>query len=122
MESSTEKRDWQNMHPRDAQRILDHTLTFGTTLDLEALLDEGMDVNQTDFAGRTALQMCSYQGKKDAVEMLLRRGANINLVCMYHDTLPLTALDAAEERKRKEIIDLLLQHGAKRGREIQPET
>ena len=60
----------------------------------------------------------SFKGNKSAVEMLISRGANINSVFMYHGSIPMTALDAAKEGRKNEIISMLLAHGAKTGSEL----
>lgn len=117
---NTPQRNLVDAHPNDLRRMLDHTLQFGTTADLEALFDDGMDVNQDDFEKRTALMMSSFRGKKDAVEMLIRRGADVNRVFMYHDRIPQTALDAARESGKTAIVEILLAHGAKTGKELNP--
>ena len=97
---------------------MDHALQFGTTADLESLFDSGMDINQIDFEGRTALMMSAVKGSKDAVEMLLRRGADVNFVFIYQGRIPKTALDAARESGKVEIEQILLAHGAKTGKEL----
>lgn len=114
------QRNLKGAHPNELRKLLDHALQFGTTADLEALFDDGMDVNQGDFQGRTALMMSSFRGKKDVIEMLIRRGADINRVFMYQDRIPQTALDAAHESDKTGIVDILLAHDAKTGKEINP--
>lgn len=104
--------------PQKPKRDLDHAIQFGTTDELFSLFDNGMDIDQVDFQDRTALQLMSYRGKKDCVERLLTMGANINHISMYQGRIPLTALDAAREARRTEIIELLLAHGAKTGKEL----
>ncbi len=100
-------------------RQMDNALQYGTTEGLMALFDGGMNIDQTDFQGRTALQLMSFRGKKDVVEALIARGANVNALFMYHRELPKTALDAAQEAERAEVIEVLLAHGAKTGQELQ---
>lgn len=105
-------------NPNDLRRSLDQVLQYGKIEDLVKLLDEGMDVNQEDFSGRTALQLYAFRGNKEAVQMLLDQGADVNKINMYHDRIPLTALDSAREGKRKNVEEILLAHGAKTGAEI----
>lgn len=100
---------------------MDRALQMGTPEDLQALFDGGMDINQEDFEGRTALMMTTAQGKKEAVEMLVTRGADINRVYMYHDLIPNTALDAARQTSHSEIADILIGLGAKTGKEVAQE-
>lgn len=104
--------------PNEDKRSLDHALQYGNLADLEALLDMGMDVDQIDFQGRTALQLMSAKGNKIGIEMLLSRGANVNAIFMFQDRVPMTSLDAAEQTKRTEIAETLRSHGAKTGREL----
>jgi len=106
-------------NPNECMRKMDHALQHGNINDLETLFNTGMDINQTDFEGRTALMMSTAQGNKDAVEMLIKRGADINSIFMYQDRIPQTALDAARECKKSEIEQILLAHGAKTGKELQ---
>lgn len=105
-------------NPNDLHRKLDHALQYGTLEDLEALFSEGMDINQTDWEGRTALQLLAFKGNKEGVEMLLGRGADVNAIFMYQGRVPQTALDAAREVNKTEVIEILLARGAKTGREI----
>ena len=109
----------QEQNPNDFRRKLDHALQHGTLEELETLFEQGMDINQTDWEGRTALQLLSYRGNKKGVEMLLARGADVNALFMYQGRVPQTALDAAHENKKTEVIGILLGHGAKTGREIE---
>lgn len=108
----------EERNPNDLMRQLSHTLQYGTTEELESLFKNGMDINQTDLEGRTALQLMSFKGKKDAVNMLISLGANVNSIFIYHGSIPKTALDAAREGRKNEIVDILLAHGAKTGEEL----
>lgn len=107
-------------NPNDRMRAMDNALQSGTTEDLVQLFDDGMDIDQPDFVGRTALGMCTFLGRVDAVKMLLDRGANVNHVFMFQERIPSTPLDAARESRRSELETLLREHGAKTGREIMP--
>lgn len=106
-------------NPNDRMRLMDRALQKGTGSDLEALFESGIDINQTDFEGRTALMMSAVFGKRDVVEMLIKRGADVNKIYMYQGRIPQTALDAARESKKSEIEQILLAHGAKTGKELQ---
>src|SRR5258708_1721030 len=112
----------QEVNPNDLMRQMDHALQYGTIEDLQSLFNGGMSIDQTDFEGRTALQVMSFQGNKAAVEMLISRGANVNAIFMYHDRIPMTALDAAQEARKTEIVAVLLAHGGKMGKELRPES
>jgi len=111
--------DLEEVNLNDLIRQMDHTLQYGTNEDLLSLFDKGMKIDQTDFEGRTALHLMSFKGKKDIVEELISRGANVNAVFMYQGRLPKTALDAAKEARKNEVVDILLANGAKTGEELQ---
>ena len=51
----------------------------GDTRAIEALLDEGADVNGHDEAGWTPLHWAAGKGQMEAVQMLLERGARSDL-------------------------------------------
>jgi len=108
----------EGTNPNELMRQLDRAIQYGTIDELMELFDKGMDIDQTDFQGRTALQLMSFRGKKDVVETLIQRGANVNAICMYQDRIPMTALDAAREARKNDVVALLLEHGAKTGKEL----
>ena len=114
------KINFQELNQNELKKLLDRALQFGSREDLEALFDQGMDINQGDFSDRTALMMAASTGKKEVVLMLLERSADVNKVCMYQGRIPLTALDAAREKNKTEIVNILLEHGAKTGKELTP--
>jgi len=78
----------------------------GRTDDVRALLDDGVDVNATEF-GRTALFFAAQEGHTDLVKMLLKRGAHVN-----HQYKGITALHLAAERGYASVIKVLLHAGA----------
>jgi ankyrin repeat protein len=49
---------------------------YGEVRRIQALIAEGVDVNDADAAGETALIMASSAGQMDAVEVLLNAGAD----------------------------------------------
>ncbi|XP_031632817.1 G patch domain and ankyrin repeat-containing protein 1 homolog [Contarinia nasturtii] len=63
------------------------------------------NVNVTDQFGWTALMMAVCDGHLDAVKVLIRRGANIDIENKQNDT----ALKLAEKRKHQLIIEFLKQ-------------
>ena len=74
-------------------------------------LDTGADVNQVDKDGITLLNMAILSvvsGKKDMLELLIERGADVNLA--YEDGW--TPLHFATVLGEKEIVKLLLGQGA----------
>jgi len=115
----TQQGNGADENPNERMKQMDYALQYGNKMDLEALFDAGIDINQTDFEGRTALMMSTVQGKKDTVEMVIRRGADINFIFMYQSRIPKTALDAARACRHAEIEQILLKHGAQTGKELQ---
>ena len=95
---------------------------FGTPEGLIKQIDEGeIGVDDTDFEDRTAVMMMTAQGRTEAVKELLARNADVNRMNMYQGRIPMSALDAARQTNRKEIEQLLLDNGAKSGRDLHAE-
>jgi len=69
----------------------------------ETLLDAGCDINAADNKGRAPLMYAAIFERHSVVNLLLKRGANINL--KDHDGL--SALDWAKKSGNEEIIRLL---------------
>ena len=69
----------------------------------------GTDVNAKDNIGRTPLHGAVVDGHKDVVELLIAKGADIELRCT---TCGGTALGHAASGGHKEIIELLIEKGA----------
>ena len=74
-------------------------------LRLPALLDEGMDVNQQDEYGSTALHWAAQHGNVDMVNALLFRGADVRL----KDNGGEDAVYLATDNGHSEIVRLLNQ-------------
>jgi hypothetical protein len=78
---------------------------------LEELLAQGADANYADKAGpgRTALSVASLSGHREAVEFLIKRGANIN----YQDrAMGYTPLTWAANQGHVEVARSLIKAGA----------
>ncbi|MBF0176911.1 MAG: ankyrin repeat domain-containing protein [Magnetococcales bacterium] len=86
------------------------SVTSGTPISLPAMriLLEPNQAHQQDFLGHTALIHAAEAGRVDLVEELIQRGAEINL----RDQWGRTALSAALHNDHREIVTLLLKHGA----------
>ncbi len=77
---------------------------------VKAFLDAGVDVNQKNALGVTALYSAASGGHKEVVELLLAEGADINeKTAAYTDV---TTLHAAAREGHKEIVEVLLAGGA----------
>lgn len=85
---------------------------------IKQIEDGEIDVNDTDFEDRTAVMMMTAQGHTAAVEWLITHGADLSRINMYQGRVPMSALDAARQTGRKHLEQLLLDNGAKSGREI----
>jgi ankyrin repeat protein len=108
-----------DINPNDLMRKMDQIIQYGSIKDLQTYIEEGGNVDQTDWEGRTALQMMSAKGNEEAVKFLLSKGADVNKIFMYRGRIPKTALDAARETKRKSIEEILVASGAKSAIELQ---
>lgn len=72
---------------------------------IERMNVNNRNVNVTDQFGWTALMMAACDGQLDAVKLLIRRGASVDIVNKQNDT----ALKLAEKRKHKTVIEFLQQ-------------
>jgi ankyrin repeat protein len=83
--------------------------TLGSPELVHVLLKHGAPVNQACSRGLTPLDLAIYQGAPSAcLEALLSKGA----VVARHPWNNQTALDAAAFLGRREVVDMLLAHGA----------
>lgn len=95
---------------------------FGSPDDLMRKIEEGeIGINDTDFEDRTAVMMMVARGAEQAVRQLIDQGADLNRINMYQGRIPMSALDAARQTRRASLEQLLLENGAKSGRDIYDE-
>jgi ankyrin repeat protein len=73
------------------------------TVKLLALLDEGVEVNQRDEYGSTALHWAAQHGSVEMVKVLLSRGADVHL----KDKAGEDAIYLAADNGNAEIVQLL---------------
>jgi len=72
------------------------------------LIENGADVNAKDCNKHgTALRIAAYNENKDIVQLLLKKGANVNA-----STQSGTALAAASRKGNLDLVRLMLKHGA----------
>ena len=76
---------------------------------LEAIIAHGADVNAVNNEGATALMLACETGQKDAVNILLRAGADTSIVDVHADTCLHILLHRECDQ---EILQMLLDHGA----------
>lgn len=95
--------------PKREGTALTEACYLGEMSIVQLLLDKGADVNCADG---WALQTAAAEGHDTIIEELLRRGADIN-ACTTNENFPAgTALQAACEAGKLEIVELLLKHNA----------
>jgi ankyrin repeat protein len=96
------------LNAKDSQNLTPLMAARGASV-LELLISKGVDIHGQDaLQGRTKLHMACSEGDKDAVELLIRSGADVNL----RDNRGATPLWIAAQHGRKEIVELLLNKGA----------
>ena len=72
-------------------------------------LSAGEDVNEKDENGGTPLQVATYEGHKEIVELLIAKGADVNAKESGLGTAP---LHRAAFRGHEAIVELLIAEGA----------
>lgn len=87
----------------------------GNTVQVQALLEEGANVNEKDASGRTALMIAANRGHTYVVQLLLDSGADANI----RDNHGFSALQSAESRGFHRIVSLLRKFSDAQG---QPEN
>lgn len=97
-----QKAEWQ---PSELERAFDRAIRNGNSEMATLLLDQSADVNRIDGFGFTPLTIAITNDNPKLVELLLSRGADVN-----KESRSLSPLEWA--KNKKEIVDLLKQHGA----------
>jgi uncharacterized protein len=75
--------------------------SLGEVEEVERVLAEGVDVNQTDDEGYSALQAAAENDNLDVVKLLVAKGANVQYTTQY------TALQLAEMAGNSEVVEYL---------------
>ena len=95
----------------DISRICNEILwaasTSGSIELVQAMLDEGVDVNAVNLGGSRALEYAAYRGHAAIVSLLFERGADLNYVGSMWN-----AIQAAARQGHQEVVQILLDHGA----------
>lgn len=82
-----------------------YAATFGDLEEIKRLHAAGLDLNETDYDGRTALHLAAAEGHTRVVKYLLRKNVDPNM----RDRWGNTAHVDAKRGKNKEVIELLQQ-------------
>ena len=72
-------------------------------------------------SGMTLLHIAAKEGKKETIELLIAKGADVNAKVASGSNKDKIPLDLAITRKHTEIADLLRKHGGKTGEELKAE-
>jgi len=75
--------------------------SLGEVAEVEKSLANGVDVNQTDEEGYSALQAAAENGYLDVVKLLVSKGADVQ------HKAPYTALELAEMAEQTDIVSYL---------------
>jgi uncharacterized protein len=102
-----ERRAAEERTPPSPSEFLDAAMQGDLPAVLTAL-ERHVDVNVTDESGRTALQLASFDGHHEVVQLLLDRGAKVDHV----DSAGRTALMFASTGPNVEAVNLLINAGA----------
>ncbi len=90
-------------------RLMWQYLNYDVTQLATKLLQAGLDINQQDDRGDSALHLAGFNGELSRVKFLVEHGADINLKDNNGNTL----LMDAKRRRQADIVTYLLSKGAK---------
>lgn len=81
---------------------------------IQELLDQGADVNVTNYKGQTALHCAAKAGFVEPVQILLAHGANVSAQDREGHTPLHTACQSSikNHARLQQVVDLLIQNGA----------
>lgn len=80
----------------------------GMVKELTSMLDDGADIDCTDYDRRSPLHVAAADGRLATVRLLVQRGANVNLI----DRHGFTPLRDAIRGEHDDVVEFLRGHGA----------
>ncbi|EAX88417.1 hypothetical protein TVAG_231630 [Trichomonas vaginalis G3] len=91
----------------DFDKCFVYTPIFNIPSLIEYFLSHGVNINEKNESGKTALHYAAYYNCKESVEVLISHGANIK----EKDEYVKTALHSAAYCNSKETAEILISHG-----------
>jgi len=107
--------------PPTAKESIHRAAETGNIEAVKQHLAAGVDVNAKDKYGMTPLHNAAFEGHKEIAELLINKGANVNVKLESGLFKGHTPLNIAIEFKHTEIADILRKHGGKTGAELKAE-
>ena len=95
----------------DIGNLLCQAAAEGNVQHLERLYNAGVDINKTDYDGRSALNVAAGEGHASTVEFLLKHGARVNNSDRFGNT-PLSDASRSRAKHKHVVMQLLITHGA----------
>ena len=95
----------------DIGNLLCQAAAEGNVQHLERLHNAGVDLNKTDYDGRSALNVAAGEGHASTVEFLLKHGAKVNHSDRFGNT-PLSDASRSRSKQKHVVMQLLITHGA----------
>ncbi|EAY12368.1 hypothetical protein TVAG_246000 [Trichomonas vaginalis G3] len=92
----------------DIRRCFVYSAIFNIPSLFEYFLSQGVNINEKNEDGKTALHIAAFYNNIEAVEALISYGANVN----EKDNYGKTALHSAAYYNCKETAEVLISHGA----------
>lgn len=96
---------------KEALQLL-NAVRLGEVVRIKRLLDEGMSADTANVMGKTALMISAHEGLPDTMELLLSRGARVDLASEGGDTALHWAVEVNDIAPDAKCIDLLVEAGA----------
>ena len=82
----------------------------GDLHEVQRIAATGLNLNDSDYDGRTSLHLASSEGKDDIIRFLLGKNINPNPIDRWGNT----PLDDAHKSKNAHVAKILKDHGGKR--------